>query len=216
MPQAMIASKNLCVSPPGNPTRQARPAKNKDVRDEADRTDRAGQIQVADTGQAFFGESRFKQNARFNLARFDEYATFAAAEFGGSASFEAIRGERGFTMARARFDVVPDFIQAHFAEAPRLDNLEVVGRIVARHPRPERKEAKSWWLKPWRTLRYVGGAARTWPKRAACGRLFSGRTPLQRPSRSGCPSKKAAESESLSHNFSAAAVECLAPIPPWG
>jgi len=169
MPQAMIASKNLCVSPPGNPTRQARPAKNKDVRDEADRTDRAGQIQVADTGQAFFGESRFKQNARFNLARFDEYATFAAAEFGGSASFEAIRGERGFTMARARFDVVPDFIQAHFAEAPRLDNLEVVGRIVARHPRPERKEAKSWWLKPWRTLRYVGGAARTWPKRAGRG-----------------------------------------------
>ena len=72
-------------------------------------------------------------------------------------------------MAGARFYVVPDFIQAHFEEAPRLDNLEVVARIVARHPRPEQKEAKSWWLKRWRTLRYVGGAARTWPKRAGRG-----------------------------------------------
>ena len=119
------------------------------------------------TGDAFFGGARFKQ-ANFMLARFD-YATFAGAEFGGRASFEAIRCERGFTMARARFDVVPDFIQAHFEEAPRLDNLEVVARIVARHPRPEQKEAKSWWLKRWQTLRYAGGAARTWPKRARRG-----------------------------------------------
>jgi len=60
MPQAMIASKNLCVSPPGNPTRQARPAKNKGVRDEADRTDRAGQIQVADAWllQDYGGDAR--------------------------------------------------------------------------------------------------------------------------------------------------------------
>ena len=42
---------------------------------------------------------------------------------------QAIRGDRGFNMAHAVFDVVPDFIQAHFEEAPRLDNLEVGGKL---------------------------------------------------------------------------------------
>jgi lipid-A-disaccharide synthase-like uncharacterized protein len=45
-------------------------------------------------------------------------------------------------MSGAIFERVPDFIQAHFEEAPRLDNLKVHGRWKARHPRPEGKALK--------------------------------------------------------------------------
>ncbi len=43
----------------------------------------------------------------------------------GRSDFSAIRGERAFSMAGALFASVPDFIQAHFNEAPRLDNVKV-------------------------------------------------------------------------------------------
>ncbi len=41
-----------------------------------------------------------------------------------------MRGERAFSMADAVFEAVPDFIQAHFEEAPRLDNMHVGGRLL--------------------------------------------------------------------------------------
>ena len=101
-------------------------------------------MNAAFTGNGFFAGARFKQDAGFLLARFDQSATFAGAEFGGRASFEAIRGERGFSMAGAVFDAVPDFIQAHFAEAPRLDNVEVKGRMLtAPEKEPEEGEKLS-------------------------------------------------------------------------
>ena len=73
----------------------------------------------------FCQEARFSSPASFALCNFWRHATFAASRFEADASFEAIRGERGFNMAGAVFEVVPDFIQAHFEEAPRLDNLQV-------------------------------------------------------------------------------------------
>ena len=90
-------------------------------------------------------------------------------------------------MAGAVFEAVPDFIQAHFEEAPRLDNLKVYGRWVARHPWPEKKkEAKvqpedgelekkqeeepdSQWRQRRYAARHFGGRVRTWPVRAAKG-----------------------------------------------
>jgi hypothetical protein len=77
--------------------------------------------------------------ADFGLATFEGVANFNEAEFTGEAVFNAVSGRRVFTMAGARFERVPDFIQAHFAEAPRLDNVKVKGRmLVAQEIEPER------------------------------------------------------------------------------
>ena len=98
--------------------------------------------------------------------------TFQNADFG------AIGGERAFTLAGAVFEAVPDFIQAHFEEAPRLDNLKVHGRWVRRHG-AERTQAKSEWRNRWHAARHLGGRLRTWPMRAANGawRRVSGGKP---------------------------------------
>jgi hypothetical protein len=77
----------------------------------------------------FFQKTRFDSAASFALCNFRQHASFEASRFGADASFEAIKGDRGFNMAHAVFDVVPDFIQAHFEEAPRLDNLEVGSKL---------------------------------------------------------------------------------------
>jgi len=89
------------------------------------------------SGNATFDTARFKKDAIFKLAGFKKYASFERVIFEGPASFAAIRGESGFTMAGANFEKVPDFIQAHFEEAPRLDDLTVVGRVSER-ARPKR------------------------------------------------------------------------------
>ncbi len=79
-------------------------------------------------GNTFFIRSAFQDIADFSLVKFDQYAGFEAARFFGPTNFNAVRGDRAFTMADASFDFVPDFIQAHFEEAPRLDNVTVDGR----------------------------------------------------------------------------------------
>jgi hypothetical protein len=133
------------------------------------------------TDNALFEEMEFAQMADFGLANFKQYASFKSSRFEGkeNASFEAIRGEKGFNMKSAAFEAVPSFIQAHFEEAPRLDNLKVFGRWVERHPRPERKapskapkgekQQESKWRKCWYEARHVGGRVRTWPLRAMRG-----------------------------------------------
>ncbi len=45
-----------------------------------------------------------------------------------AANFGAIEGRSAFSLAGATFLAVPDFIQAHFAEAPRLDDLRIEPR----------------------------------------------------------------------------------------
>jgi hypothetical protein len=118
---------------------------------------------------AFFGETQFTQAAIFRLASFKQYASFASTHFEVEASFHALRGEGGFDMEGAVFEAVPDFIQAHFEEAPRLDNLKVHGRWIARSPFFGHV-VKIWkWQDRWWWYRYSGGLLRTWPRRAAIG-----------------------------------------------
>ena len=82
-------------------------------------------------GDVWFEKAAFKGDARFDNAAFKGHASFAKDTFEQEAVFRAIRGERGLSMAGAMFDAVPDFIQAHFEEAPRLDNVEVKGQMLA-------------------------------------------------------------------------------------
>lgn len=74
---------------------------------------------------ASFENAEFSEDAKFSMAKFAQFAQFAKASFSENANFSAIRGERGFSLADATFDEVPDFNQAHFEEAPRLDNIKV-------------------------------------------------------------------------------------------
>lgn len=101
-------------------------------------------------GKAQFNGVTFKRNAEFNAATFKRNAGFGHATFEGltaydsatfhqKADFAAVRSDRAFSLAGAMFHIVPDFIQAHFAEAPRLDNVTI-------DPRPLPLEAviKDW------------------------------------------------------------------------
>jgi hypothetical protein len=76
-------------------------------------------------GDTFFSDARFGDLASFRLAVFSSFATFEGARFAGPATFNALRGGRAFDLNGASFACAPDFIQAHFDEAPRLDNLAV-------------------------------------------------------------------------------------------
>ncbi len=78
------------------------------------------------TGDAWFNNATFTGNANFCQADFESLATFSNSSFLAKAEFEAIKAERGFTLADATFtSQVPNFIQANFEEAPRLDDVEV-------------------------------------------------------------------------------------------
>ena len=75
---------------------------------------------------AQFDRATFSGDAQFGLASFEGNTSFNGAEFAGEAAFGAIEASRAFNLADARFETrVPDFIQAHFKEAPRLDNVSV-------------------------------------------------------------------------------------------
>lgn len=87
------------------------------------------------SGYAGFDEAKFCGDAKFFMAKFDQFATFARAHFCKAANFGATRVERAFTLEGATFDGAPDFVQAHFEEAPRLDNIRVRARMI--DPAPE-------------------------------------------------------------------------------
>lgn len=84
-----------------------------------------------DYGQ--FLDAVFEDDVSFVQATFDGYTTFGRANFGrketsnpgAHANFTAIRADRTFNLAGAVFVRVPDFAQANFREAPRLDNVSV-------------------------------------------------------------------------------------------
>jgi hypothetical protein len=67
----------------------------------------------------------FHASADFFQANFGSFASFHSSSFDGRANFTAIVAEKAFTIEKSKFKVLPDFIQAHFQEAPRLDNVEV-------------------------------------------------------------------------------------------
>lgn len=74
-----------------------------------------------------FRGARFAQRLDFVRAQFFGVTTFAGAAFDGNATFEAVQGKEGSSLSLADcvFGRVPNFIQAHFQEAPRLDNVRI-------------------------------------------------------------------------------------------
>jgi hypothetical protein len=62
-----------------------------------------------------------------NVATFNNYTTFEGARFFNAASFIGMRGERTFSLSKVRFEKLPDFEQAHFSEAPRIDVRNLMG-----------------------------------------------------------------------------------------
>ena len=72
---------------------------------------------------AAFDSTAFAGDVQYNQVTYNSFVSYQDAIFQKAASFQAIRSERAFTLAGATFRDVPDFIQAHFAEAPRVDNL---------------------------------------------------------------------------------------------
>lgn len=86
---------------------------------------------------ANFQATIFKHLAKFDRAKFHGYAIFERATFQGLASFRssqfreratflALRAESSFDLAGVRFHKhVPNFVQAHFPEAPRFDHVRV-------------------------------------------------------------------------------------------
>ena len=75
------------------------------------------------SGYAMFGEAKFSGNAQFSLASFESFASFSKTIFQKEAGFVGINGQNFFKLEGAVFFLVPDFLQAHFAEAPRLDGI---------------------------------------------------------------------------------------------
>ena len=112
------------------------------------------------SGNALFDQANFSGNTWFDSATFEGNAVFDSTTFKGKAIFLAILGKRAFSMAKAVFNTVPDFIQAHFEEAPRLDNLQVIVRIIEPHQNPEGEKGKAQWQAGW---------VRTLPKRVPPG-----------------------------------------------
>ena len=97
------------------------------------------------TRHARFGGAMFSGDAGFGEVTFNGFTSFADTSFDRDADFSGIRSERAFTLAGATFRQVPDFVQAHFEEAPRLDNslfrLRPVGLFDGQEDAPARYRA---------------------------------------------------------------------------
>lgn len=84
---------------------------------------------------ARFPDARFQGRAMFSQVIFGGYTTFSHAVFRKTdkgddpceAVFVAARADRGFSLIGVDFETMPNFDQANFREAPRLDDLEVPG-----------------------------------------------------------------------------------------
>lgn len=74
------------------------------------------------TGRTRFTKAIFNDRAVFDQVAFENFTCFRGTIFKKDSAFVAIQGRSFFTLEDAEFFSVPDFEQAHFAEAPRLDN----------------------------------------------------------------------------------------------
>jgi len=72
-----------------------------------------------------FEECIFRDETIFELSEFRRNADFSKVNFAGPTSFYAVKCESGMSLIDARFYTIPNFIQAHFEEAPRFDSLAV-------------------------------------------------------------------------------------------
>jgi len=100
------------------------------------------------TGDADFIGAQFSGNANFGIATFEKPVRFDSAEFSADSGFNALEVKSAFSLAGANFHRPADFIQAHFEEGPRLDNIEIDrerGRFVpAIRELPAVLSAKGW------------------------------------------------------------------------
>jgi len=74
---------------------------------------------------AFFTRAQFFGDANFLQTRFEGFTTFWDCYFQKAADFSAIDAKSIFDITDTKFCQTPDFFQAHFNEAPRLDNMKV-------------------------------------------------------------------------------------------
>ncbi|MGH1407636.1 MAG: pentapeptide repeat-containing protein [Rhodomicrobiaceae bacterium] len=73
-----------------------------------------------------FNGSVIKGLIDFKNAEFNYSSDFSATQFIKGANYSSIRSKGTFTLESAKFkNELPDFIQANFEEAPRLDNIEL-------------------------------------------------------------------------------------------
>ena len=77
------------------------------------------------SGAATFCETMFSKEADFESATFAGHTEFNGTKFYNRAVFSSARSESAFSLAGTCFEQVPDFRQAHFLEAPNLDNVVV-------------------------------------------------------------------------------------------
>lgn len=99
----------------------------------------AGFGRVTFKGGAGFDGATFEGDAGFAQTVFEGFASFERATFAKEASFVAMHGkERStFSLREVTFAAVPDFEQAHFAEAPQLDDSRIrVHRWASWRARP--------------------------------------------------------------------------------
>lgn len=85
---------------------------------------------IANFGSASFESSNFHHAkfegwTMFSGAEFKKFTSFYSCTFNKLADFSAIQSKNAFTLIDSSFNTeLPDFIQANFKEAPRLDNIE--------------------------------------------------------------------------------------------
>lgn len=80
-------------------------------------------------GNVSFSGAKFQGPAWFANAVFEKRANFEASEYLDEVDFGAVKGKSAFLLADARFvSKMPKFVQATFAEAPRLDNVWIKPR----------------------------------------------------------------------------------------
>ncbi|GAA6213218.1 hypothetical protein NBRC116602_29590 [Hyphomicrobiales bacterium 4NK60-0047b] len=115
-------------------------------------------------GSSNFGETKFNRNSNFtkskfhkevlfNLAEFNGYTAFEDVNFKSNASFLAIKSTSHFSLESCKFNSgIPNFLQANFAESPRLDNIELLpAPLYENYPFPLKKIQSSlkrqryWW-----------------------------------------------------------------------
>ena len=74
-------------------------------------------------GRTMFYNATFKRGVQFTEAIFEGSIHFDKTSFLGGAYFSAVQSKSEFTTADSEFTEVPNFQQATFVQAPRLDNI---------------------------------------------------------------------------------------------
>jgi hypothetical protein len=93
-----------------------------------------------DAADMRFKNAVFQEDVVFRGASLRHNVAFENAQFEKEADFEAVEVRRGFYLDQAKFTRVPNFIQTHFEEAPRLDNF-----VIRSHSSNRGPEVSAYW-----------------------------------------------------------------------